>query len=213
MKAHALRPLIVPLAVAILIALFAVQSKGTARIGRAFGPVMAIWFVAIAVTGAVSILGEPRVLAALNPLYGIHFLIEKGTHGFLLLGSVVLVITGAEALYADLGHFGRTPIRIAWFSFVLPALVVNYFGQGAVVLRDPAAAANPFYALTPGWTLYPMRRARDRGCRDRFAGADLRRRSRSRARPCSSATGRALAIVHTSRASRGRSTCPRSTGR
>jgi KUP system potassium uptake protein len=154
--APALGPLIVPATVAILIALFAVQRSGTARIGRAFGPVMALWFSALAAAGIVSIWQEPSVLAALNPVWGARFLFDAGFGGFLLLGSVVLVITGAEALYADLGHFGRLPIRVAWLSVVLPALVLNYFGQGAMLLRDPSAAANPFYALTPGWTIYPM---------------------------------------------------------
>jgi KUP system potassium uptake protein len=151
-----MKPLIVPLTVAIIVALFAVQRSGTARIGRAFGPVMVCWFAALAVAGVRGIALEPGVLAALNPLWGARFLLESGATGFLLLGSVVLVITGTEALYADLGHFGREPIRAAWFAVVLPALVLNYFGQGAILLRDPSAAENPFYALTPGWTLYPM---------------------------------------------------------
>ncbi len=154
--APALEPLIVPATVVILILLFSVQRSGTARIGRAFGPVMALWFAALAVTGVVSIWQEPSVLVAANPVWAARFLVQAGMPGFLLLGSVVLVITGAEALYADLGHFGRQPIRAAWLSVVLPALVLNYFGQGAMLLRDPSAAASPFYALTPGWTLYPM---------------------------------------------------------
>ncbi len=154
--APALSPLIVPATVAILILLFSVQSKGTAQIGRAFGPVMGLWFSALAVTGIVSIWQDPSVLVAVNPMWGARFLVQAGLPGFLLLGSVVLVITGAEALYADLGHFGRRPIRAAWLAVVLPALLLNYFGQGAMLLRDPSAAASPFYALTPGWTLYPM---------------------------------------------------------
>jgi len=154
--APALEPLIVPATVAILILLFGVQRSGTDRIGRAFGPVMAVWFLAIATAGLVSVWKAPSVLAALNPAWGTRFLSNAGLPGFLLLGSVVLVITGAEALYADLGHFGRAPIRVAWLSMVLPALLLNYFGQGALLLRDPSAAASPFYSLTPGWTLYPM---------------------------------------------------------
>jgi KUP system potassium uptake protein len=154
--APALRPAVVPLTVAILVALFSVQRHGTARIGRAFGPVMLAWFGALGLAGAVAIAQQPGVLAALNPQHAIHFLAVSGGAGFLLLGSVVLVITGAEALYADLGHFGRAPIRAAWLIVVLPGLVLNYFGQGAVLLHDPSAAANPFYALTPGWTLYAM---------------------------------------------------------
>lgn len=154
--APALEALIVPLTCAILIGLFAVQRSGTERIGRAFGPVMAAWFAALAISGVWSLVSEPHVLAAVNPLWAVRFLAATGAEGFLLLGSVVLVITGAEALYADLGHFGRVPIRAAWLTIALPALLLNYFGQGAALLRDPAAAANPFYALAPGWTLYPM---------------------------------------------------------
>ena len=152
----AMQPLIVPLTIAILIALFVVQRKGTAKIGRAFGPVMILWFLAIGVAGLRAIFLEPGVLAAVNPLWAVRFMQHFGHVGFVLLGSVVLVITGAEALYADLGHFGREPIRAAWFAVVLPALLLNYFGQGAIMLHDPSAAASPFYALTPGWTLYPM---------------------------------------------------------
>jgi KUP system potassium uptake protein len=154
--APALAPAIVPATVAILILLFVAQRRGTAQIGRAFGPVMALWFSALAVAGIASIWQEPRVLVAANPLWAARFLVHSGATGFLLLGSVVLVITGAEALYADLGHFGRAPIRAAWLGVVLPALLLNYFGQGAMLLRDPSAASSPFYALTPGWTLYPM---------------------------------------------------------
>ncbi len=152
----ALQSWIVPISVVILIGLFAVQSRGTARIGAVFGPVMLVWFSAIAVLGLIAIFKEPRVLAALNPSYGVAFLFTNGLVGFLSLGSVVLVVTGSEALYADMGHFGVRPIRRAWFSVVLVALVLNYFGQGALLLSDPAAASNPFYALAPSWALYPM---------------------------------------------------------
>jgi KUP system potassium uptake protein len=152
----ALEPLIVPLTIAILVALFVVQRKGTATIGRAFGPVMILWFVAIGIAGLRAVLLEPGVLAAVDPRWAVRFMQHHGHAGFVLLGSVVLVITGTEALYADLGHFGREPIRAAWFAVVLPALLLNYFGQGAVMLTDPSAAVSPFYALTPGWTLYPM---------------------------------------------------------
>jgi KUP system potassium uptake protein len=151
-----LEPLVVPATIVILLLLFGAQRRGTAQIGRAFGPVMALWFLSLAVAGVVSIWQQPSVLAALNPFWGARLLVHAGAAGFLLLGSVVLVITGAEALYADLGHFGRAPIRLAWLSVVLPALLLNYFGQGALLLRDPSAASSPFYALTPGWTLYPM---------------------------------------------------------
>jgi len=154
--AASLHPLIVPITCAILIGLFTVQRSGTARIGSAFGPVMAVWFLAIAVSGIASLWRSPEALAAVSPLWAVRFMSEHGSGGFLLLGSVVLVITGAEALYADLGHFGRAPIRAAWLAVALPALLLNYFGQGAALLRDPRVAENPFYALAPGWTLYPM---------------------------------------------------------
>lgn len=140
MVAASLHPLIVPITCAILSALFAVQRSGTARIGSAFGPVMAVWFVAIAVSGIVSLWRSPEVLAAVNPQWAVRFMSEHGSGGFSLLGSVVLVITGAEALYADLGHFGRAPIRAAWLAVALPALLLNYFGQGAALLRDPRVA-------------------------------------------------------------------------
>ncbi len=156
LRAEALAPLVVPLTASILVGLFLVQRFGTGGIGRVFGPITLVWFISIAVTGTVAIARHPQVLAAVSPHHAVRFMAEHGGHGFFLLGSVVLVITGAEALYADMGHFGRTPIRTAWFTVVMPALLINYFGQGAAVLADPAAAANPFYALAPGWTTYPM---------------------------------------------------------
>jgi KUP system potassium uptake protein len=140
----------------ILVVLFLFQRIGTARVGAVFGRVMITWFVAIAALGVHGILQHPRVLAALNPWYALAFLFRDGPHGFLVLGAVVLVVTGGEALYADMGHFGRRPIRLAWFAVVLPALVLNYFGQGGLLVANPAAARNPFYALVPGWALYPM---------------------------------------------------------
>ncbi len=151
-----LKSWIVPISVVILIALFAVQSKGTAKIGAVFGPVMLVWFSTLAVLGTVAIIREPQVLAAFDPRHAAAFLLEHGVRGFLTLGSVVLVVTGSEALYADMGHFGVRPIRLSWFSVVLVALVLNYLGQGAILLHDPASAANPFYALAPSWALYPM---------------------------------------------------------
>ncbi|HKU62103.1 MAG TPA: potassium transporter Kup [Gemmatimonadales bacterium] len=148
---------VIPLVSAlVLVALFLFQRFGTARVGAVFGRVMIAWFVAIAALGVHGILQHPRVLAALNPWHALSFLFRDGPHGFLVLGAVVLVVTGGEALYADMGHFGRRPIRLAWFGMVLPALVLNYFGQGGLLVADPAAARNPFYALVPGWALYPM---------------------------------------------------------
>jgi len=147
---------VAPLAVVILILLFAVQSRGTARVAALFGPIMVIWFVAIAVAGAMHIRDDIGVLHALNPYYGVRFVYNHGTVGLVTLGAVFLVVTGGEALYADLGHFGRKPIQFAWFGLVLPALLINYFGQGAKVLADPMAIANPFYRLVPDDFIVPM---------------------------------------------------------
>jgi KUP system potassium uptake protein len=152
----ALEKWIVPLTVVVISLLFAVQRRGTARVGAMFGPVTAVWFVAIAVLGVAGIAREPAVLAAVNPWYAASFLGREGLRGVTILAAVVLVITGAEALYADMGHFGRRPIRLAWYGMVLPSLVLNYFGQGAILLDDPTSAQNPFYALVPEWALYPM---------------------------------------------------------
>ena len=152
----ALQQWVVPIAVAIISALFAVQRHGTAGIGAIFGPLTLIWFICIAVLGIMGILQHPSVLVALNPWYAATFLWHEGFTGLMVLAAVVLVVTGAEALYADMGHFGKRPIRVAWYAVVLPALVLNYFGQGAIVLQFPGAARNPFYALVPGWALYPM---------------------------------------------------------
>ena len=147
---------VAPLAVAILIGLFAAQSRGTAKVAAMFGPIMVVWFVAIAIAGALHILDDPHVLAAINPYYGIEFLLEHGKIGLVTLGAVFLVVTGGEALYADLGHFGRKPIQTAWLCLVLPALLINYFGQGAKVLAEPMAIENPFYRLVPEIFLLPM---------------------------------------------------------
>jgi len=147
---------VVPLTVVILIALFAAQSRGTARVAAMFGPIMVIWFVSIAIAGGLHIRDDPTVLFAINPYYGVNFLIHHGTIGLVTLGAVFLVVTGGEALYADLGHFGRKPIQTAWFCLVFPALLINYFGQGAKVLADPAAIENPFYRLVPDQFLLPM---------------------------------------------------------
>lgn len=147
---------VVPLTIVILAALFAVQRRGTARVASFFGPVMAIWFVAIALAGLLHISDDPGVLLAINPYYGVNFLATHGTIGLVTLGAVFLVVTGGEALYADLGHFGRRPIQNAWLVLVLPALVLNYFGQGALVLANPVAIENPFYRLLPETLLLPM---------------------------------------------------------
>jgi KUP system potassium uptake protein len=152
----ALERWIVPLAVVIISALFAVQRRGTAGIGAVFGPVTTVWFACIAVLGVMGIMQHPSVLAALNPWYAASFLWHEGWQGFKVLSAVVLVVTGAEALYADMGHYGKRPIRVAWYALVLPALALNYFGQGAIVLESPGAARNPFYSLVPSWALYPM---------------------------------------------------------
>ena len=148
--------MVVPLSVLVLFVLFLFQRHGTDRIGRVFGPVMLLWFFSIAALGVAEIMKEPAILRAVDPLYGIRFFAENGWQGFFLLGAVVLVLTGAEALYADMGHFGRRPIRAAWFVLVFPALLLNYFGQGALLLRDASAASNPFFRLVPAPLLYPM---------------------------------------------------------
>ena len=152
----AFKPYVVPVAIAVLIGLFLVQRHGTARVGALFGPIMLLWFSTLGLLGAWNILRYPEVLEALNPLYAVQFFVANGWHGYFALGSVVLAVTGAEALYADMGHFGRDPIRYAWLSFVLPALLLNYLGQGALILNDPAAVRNPFYLQVPSWGLAPL---------------------------------------------------------
>ena len=154
--APALNHYVVPFSAVILFLLFAVQRFGTGRVGVMFGPVMAIWFVAIATLGVVSIVHEPRILKALNPWHGAQFFLANRHIAFLTLGAVVLAVTGAEALYADMGHFGKRPIRLAWFSLVLPSLLLNYLGQGALLLRDPLAMSNPFFLLAPPALTLPL---------------------------------------------------------
>ena len=149
-------PYVVPLTMAILIALFLVQSRGTARVAAFFGPIMAVWFAVIAIGGLVHLAANPSVLRALNPIYGLTFLAGHGIIGLVALGAVFLAVTGAEALYADLGHFGRKPIQTAWTGLVLPALAINYLGQGALVLADEKALENPFFLLYPDWAQLPM---------------------------------------------------------
>jgi len=149
-------PFVVPITVVILIILFVMQHRGTGGIGAVFGPIMIVWFITIALLGLPKIIANPVVLMAFDPLLGLSFLAHQGLAAFLTLGSVFLSVTGAEALYADMGHFGRRPIRLAWFSLVLPSLVINYLGQGALLLIDPATREHPFFHLAAGWMLYPM---------------------------------------------------------
>ncbi|MCH7934405.1 MAG: potassium transporter Kup [Gemmatimonadetes bacterium] len=150
------RPYVIPITLVILITLFSVQRRGTAGIGMLFGPVTLVWFLTLAVLGVFGIASHPGVIAAVNPLQGAAFFARNGLAGFLVLGSVFLVVTGGEALYADMGHFGIRPIRLTWFILVLPALVLNYFGQGAVILEDPTTLEHPFFLMAPGWALYPL---------------------------------------------------------
>ncbi|UXY16219.1 potassium transporter Kup [Chitiniphilus purpureus] len=153
---HRFDPYIVPLTIGILIALFLLQMRGTASVGRLFGPIMVLWFVTLGALGLWQIIKMPEVLAAINPLYAWRFVTHHAWQAFVLLGAVVLALTGAEALYADMGHFGRPAIRRAWFGLVLPALVLNYFGQGALLLSNPAAIKNPFFLLAPSWGVLPL---------------------------------------------------------
>jgi KUP system potassium uptake protein len=152
----ALAPFVLPITIVILIGLFLIQRHGTARVGGLFGPIMIVWFLSLALLGIRNIIKEPSVLWALSPLNGIQFILLHRWAAFVILGAVVLAVTGAEALYADMGHFGRKPVRMAWFGFVLPALLLNYYGQGALLLINPAAVDNPFYKQVPAWGLYPM---------------------------------------------------------
>ena len=152
----ALRDYVVPIAVIVLIGLFIVQSRGSERIGTFFGPIMTVWFAVLAIAGFLQVIQAPAVLAALNPIHGLRFLATHGWTGFFALGSVFLALTGAEALYADMGHFGCGPIRLDWFGLVLPALALNYFGQGALVLAHPDALDSPFFHMFPGWMLFPI---------------------------------------------------------
>lgn len=150
------QPYIIPITIVILILLFLIQHRGTARVGALFWPVMVIWFTVLALLGARGILMAPEVLRAFNPLHAARFLVRDGWNSFLVLGAVFLVVTGGEALYAGMGHFGKFPIRLAWFGCVLPALLLNYFGQGALLLRYPSKQTEPFYHLAPAWALYPL---------------------------------------------------------
>ena len=146
---HSVDGYIVPISIVILVALFLVQSKGTAKVARFFGPVMLAWFIVIAGMGAYYVAQKPMILQSLSPVYGIQFLLANGLTGFIILGSVFLVVTGAEALYADMGHFGKRPINMAWLWVVFPCLILNYLGQGALTLVDPTAHENPFWRMVP----------------------------------------------------------------
>ncbi|HEX2219473.1 MAG TPA: potassium transporter Kup [Gemmatimonadales bacterium] len=156
LAAPAVGPLVWPIAAVVLTGVFALQKRGTARVGVLYGPVMAVWFAVLAVLGVRGILMAPEVLKAVNPWFALDFFLRDSLAAFLILGSVVLVITGAEALFADMGHFGRRPIRVTWFALVLPCLLLNYFGQSALLLVDPTRRINPFFSLAPSWALYPL---------------------------------------------------------
>ena len=152
----AAKPYVVPISLLVLVLLFMAQRRGTGDIGKFFGPITVVWFIVIGFTGLLQIIGNPSVLRAISPLYALHFCIGNVAIAFITLGAVFLCVTGAEALYADMGHFGKLPIRLAWFGMVMPSLVLNYFGQGALVLADAKAAENPFYLMTPAWAQVPM---------------------------------------------------------
>jgi KUP system potassium uptake protein len=154
--APSLSDYVLPITIIVLSGLFFIQEKGTGKVGKLFSPIMCFWFALLAVLGVINIIREPSIIMAINPYYAIHLLGELGWHGFLIMGAIVLTLTGAEALYADMGHFGLKPIRYAWFSFVFPALLINYFGQGALLINHPEAIENPFYLLAPTWALYPL---------------------------------------------------------
>ena len=149
-------PYIIPITIGILVGLFFFQRRGTAGIGAIFGPVTLVWFLTLAVLGINQLVANPAVFRAINPVYAVEFFANNGWQGFFVLGSVFLVVTGGEALYADIGHFGTRPIRLTWFGVVLPCLLLNYFGQGALVLAEPEAISHPFYHMAPDWALYPL---------------------------------------------------------
>ncbi|HEX7860179.1 MAG TPA: potassium transporter Kup [Verrucomicrobiae bacterium] len=151
-----LKPYVLPVSIAVIIGFFSFQRFGTARVGKVFGPVTLVWFITIGILGLIKIVDSPGVLWAISPHYAVKFFMTDPWRAFVVLGAAVLVVTGGEALYADMGHFGRKPMKIAWYAVVLPGLLLNYFGQGALVLENPAAIANPFYKLAPSWALYPL---------------------------------------------------------
>ena len=151
-----LKPFVVPLSVVVILVLFAIQQKGTATVGAMFGPIMLLWFATLGVSGALNIVANPDVMQALNPVHALRFITQHGFGSFIVLGAVFLAVTGAEALYADMGHFGKRPIRLAWFLCAFPALVLNYFGQGALLIANPKALESPFFLMFPAWALYPI---------------------------------------------------------
>src|SRR6201747_3056498 len=152
----ALSEWVIPITIVILVMLFWIQRRGTSVVGKLFGPIMGLWFLTLAVLGVYHIVQVPRILIALNPYYAFSFMAAHVLQAYIVLGSVVLVLTGAEALYADMGHFGAKPIRYAWYGLVMPSLVLNYFGQGALLMRSPEAAESPFFLLAPEWALLPL---------------------------------------------------------
>ncbi|MBT2792553.1 KUP/HAK/KT family potassium transporter, partial [Paraburkholderia strydomiana] len=154
--APALKPYVIPVTLAVLVALYLLQRRGTAGIGKWFGPIVLVWFITLAAMGVANIAKNPVVLIAFNPLHALGFLIHNGWLAFVALGAVVLALTGAEALYADMGHFGKKTVRLAWFSIVAPALALNYLGQGALLLSNPAAVSNPFFLQLGPWSVYPL---------------------------------------------------------
>ena len=167
-------PYILPLTIGILAVLFIAQRLGTGGVGKIFGPITVVWFVTLAALGVAQIVQHPGVLVAVSPSYAVSFFLRNGWQGFLVLGSVFLVVTGGEALYADMGHFGRRPIRLVWFGIVLPALLLNYFGQAALILNTPSTVANPFYQMVPGWGALSGGDSGDDGDRDRLTSPDFR---------------------------------------
>jgi KUP system potassium uptake protein len=154
--APALAPYVIPIAVAILVALFSIQRQGTATVGAIFGPVMIVWFMVLAILGGYHVLQDPGILAAVNPTHAVTFIGDNPRLAFLALGAIFLVVTGSEALYADMGHFGKRPIRIGWYTVVFPSLLLNYFGQGAMLIADPETIDNPFFRMSPAWAVLPM---------------------------------------------------------
>jgi KUP system potassium uptake protein len=153
---HLSQTLVVIITVAVLFGLFYFQRYGSGGLGKVFGPIMAVWFIVLGILGIYQIIGYPAVFRALNPAYAVNFFMRNGFPGYFVLGSVFLVVTGCEAVYADIGHFGVLPIRVGWFAIVLPGLTLNYFGQGALLLQHPEAINNPFFMMTSGWVLYPV---------------------------------------------------------
>jgi KUP system potassium uptake protein len=154
--APGLRKFVIPISLTILVALFLIQKYGTAAVGNLFGPVTLTWFITLAVLGAINIGAAPQIIGAINPMYAVQFVIDHPTTAYIVMGAVVLVVTGVEALYLDMGHFGRSPVRYAWLIIVLPSLFINYLGQGALLLSNPEAASNPFYLMVPDWALWPV---------------------------------------------------------